>query len=118
MKRHILFTFELLQKPIRAYPSRTFFYGSDIEEEKLREALAQYAQGWADEIDPSVTAVGVKKAFASRSDVTALDRVEAPWSSLEEYFAFNACIEGVFRDSRAYHPGGAGGGVTPSRIQN
>ena len=29
-----------------------------------------------------------------------LDRVEVAWSSLEEYFALNASIELVFRDSR------------------
>ena len=53
-----------------------------------------------DEVDPSVAAAGVKKALAPRSEVTALDRVEAAWSSLEEYFALNANIKRVFRDSR------------------
>ena len=42
----------------------------------------------------------MKKALAPRSEVTALDRVEAAWSSIEEYFALNASIERVFRDSR------------------
>ena len=34
------------------------------------------------------------------SEVTALDRVEAAWSSLEEYFALNVSIERVFQYSR------------------
>ena len=86
---------------IRAYLSRTFFDGSDIEEKKLREALARHAQfREKDEVDPSVATAGLKKTLAPRSEVTALDRVEAVWSSLEEYFAWNASIERMFRDSR------------------
>ena len=42
-KRHILSMSELLQKHIRACLSRAFFYKSDIEKEKLCEALAWYA---------------------------------------------------------------------------
>ena len=42
----------------------------------------------------------MKKALAKRSEVTAFDRVEAAWSSLEQYFASNATIERVFRDFR------------------
>ena len=34
------------------------------------------------------------------SEVTALDRVEAAWSSLEEYFALNVSTERVFQYSR------------------
>ena len=69
---------ELLQKHIRAYLSRTFFDGSAVEEKKLREALARHAQCWEeDEVDPSDTAAGIKKALVPRSDVTALDRVDA-----------------------------------------
>ena len=87
----------------------------------MREALARHAQCWEeDEVDPSVAAAGVKKALVPRSEVTAVDGVEATWSFLEEYFAFNASIEGVFRHSRGrfssgagtYHHGGVGGGVT------
>ena len=46
VKRHVLSMSELLQKHIRAYLSRTFFDGSDLEEETLRKALAQHAQYW------------------------------------------------------------------------
>ena len=64
----------------------------------MREALAWYAQCWEEsEVDPSVAAAGVKKTLAQRSKVTALDRVEVAWSSLEEYFALNTSIERVFR---------------------
>ena len=101
MKRHVLSMFELLQKYIRACLSRTFFNGSCLEEQKLREALARHAQCWEEnEVDPFVAAADVKKALAPRLAVTALDRVEAAWSSLEEYFALNASIEHVFRDYR------------------
>ena len=80
---------------------RTFFDGSDLEEVKLHEALSWYAQSWVeDKVDPTVTAAGVKKALASRSEVTALDRVEAAWSSLEEYLTLISSIERVFGDSR------------------
>ena len=73
---------ELLQKHIRACLSKTFFDGSDIQEEKLHEALARHAQYWEeDQVDPSVAAAVVKKALASRSEVTALDRAESAWSS-------------------------------------
>ena len=46
MKRHIFSMSELLQKRIRACRPRMFFYGSDLEEEKLREVLARHAQCW------------------------------------------------------------------------
>ena len=43
---------ELLERHIRACLSRTFFDGSDVEEEKLREALARHAKCWEeDEVD-------------------------------------------------------------------
>ena len=101
MKRRVLPMAELLQKHIRACLSRTFFYGSDFEEKKLREALVRHARCWEeDEIDITVAAAGVKKALALRSEVTAFGRVEAAWSSLEKYFTLNASIERVFRDSR------------------
>ena len=101
VERHIISMSNSLQKHIRACMSRTFFDGSDVEEEKLREALARHAQCWEEgEVDRSVAVAGVKKALATRSEVTTLDRVEAAWSSLEEYFALNSSIEHVFRDSR------------------
>ena len=69
---------ELLQKHVRECLSRTFFDGSDLEEEQLREALARHFQCWEeDKVDPSVAAAGVKKALALWSEVTALDRREA-----------------------------------------
>ena len=78
---------ELLQKHIRAYLSRTLFDGSNVEEEKLREALAWHAQCWEeDEVDPSVAAAGVKKALDPRSEVPALDRLRphgAPSRNIE-----------------------------------
>ena len=43
VKRHVLSMSELLQKHIRACLPRTLFDGSNIEEEKLREALARHA---------------------------------------------------------------------------
>ena len=50
---------------IRASLSKTFFDGSDLEEAKLREALARHAQCCEeDKVDPSVAAAGVKKALA------------------------------------------------------
>ena len=84
---------ELLQKHIRACLLRAFYDGSDFEEEKLHGALAWHAQCWEkDEVDPSVAAAGMKKILAPRSGVTTLVRVEAGWSSLEEYFALNTSI--------------------------
>ena len=78
MKRRVLSMFELLQKPISACLSRTFFDESDAEEEKLREALliAQHTQCWEGKVDSSVAAASVKKALAPWLEVTALDRVE------------------------------------------
>ena len=100
MKRHILSMSEL-QKHICACLSRTFFDGSDIEEERLREALAQHAQCWEEDyVDPSAATAGVKKVLVPRLEVTTLDRGEAAWSSLEECFALNASSERVFRDYR------------------
>ena len=57
----------------------------------MREVLARYTQCWEkDEVDPSVAVAGIKESLAPRSEVIALDRREAAWSSLENYFALNA----------------------------
>ena len=101
VKRYVLSMSKLLQKHIRASLSRTFFDGSDLEKENLRESLAWHAHCWeGDEVDPSAAAAGVKKALAPRSEVIAFDRVKAAWSSFDEYFALNASIKRVFRHSR------------------
>ena len=55
-------------------------------------------------------AAGVKNVLALRSELTALDRVEAAWSSIEGYFSLNARIEHVFRESRGRFKNG------PARI--
>ena len=56
---------ELLQKHVRTCLTRRFFGGSDVEEEKLRKALAWHGQCWEeDEVDPSIAAAGAKKALA------------------------------------------------------
>ena len=76
---------EMLQKHIRACLPRTVFDGPDLEEKKWRGALTRHDQCWKeDEVDPSVAAADVKNALAPRSEVTALGRVEAAWSFLEE----------------------------------
>ena len=49
VKRHVLSMSEFLQNHICACLSRTFFDGSDVEEEKLREALARHAQCWEED---------------------------------------------------------------------
>ena len=73
VKQPIFPVCELLQKHIRVCLSKTFFDGYDAKKEKLREALAWHAQCWKeDEVDPSVAAAGVKKAFALWSEVSAL----------------------------------------------
>ena len=53
-----------------------------------------------DEVNHSVGAAGVRKILAPRLEITALDRMEAARSSVEEYFALNANIERMFQDSR------------------
>ena len=66
----------------------------------------------------------MKKALALLSEVTALDRVEAAWRTLEEHFVLNTSIERVFRYSRGRCKSGpahtimADVGVKPARIQN
>ena len=64
---------ELLQKYNRTCLSRTFFYGHDGEEEKLREALVRHVQCWEeDKVDISVAAAGMKKDLTPRSEITVL----------------------------------------------
>ena len=58
----------------------------------------------------------MKKALALRSEVTALDRVEAAWSSLEEYFALNASIERVFQDYRGRFKSGPAHTITAELV--
>ena len=46
---------------------KNVFDGSDLEEEKLREAQARHGQCWKkDEVEPSVAVAGVKKVLVPR----------------------------------------------------
>ena len=58
----------------------------------------------------------MKKALVPRSEVAALDRVEAAWSSLEECFALNASIERVFRDYRGRFKSGPAHSTTAEMV--
>ena len=90
-----------------------FFDGSDLKEEKLREPLAWHAQCWGEnEVDLFVAAATLNKALAPPSEVTALERVEAAWSSLENYFALDASTERVFRDYRSRFKRGPASTIT------
>ena len=98
-KQHVLSKSELLQKNNRAC---LFFTDLILKDKKVREALAWHAQCWEeDEVNPSVAAASGKNALPPRSEIVAHDRVEAAWSSPEEYFALNASIERVFQYSRS-----------------
>ena len=61
-------------------------------------------------------AAGMKNVLALRSEVTALHRVEAAWSSLEGYFALNARIERVFRESCGRFKSGPPGIITAELV--
>ena len=76
---------KLLQKYICECLSRIFIDGSDVKEETFHEALAWHAHCFEeDEVDPSIAPTDVKQALPPRSDATALDRVGAVTSSLQE----------------------------------
>ena len=78
----------------------------------MREPLARHTQCWEeDEGDFSVAAAGVKKALGLRSEVNALDRVEAAWSSLED-----TSIERVFRDCRGKFKSGPAHTITAELV--
>ena len=99
---------ELLHEHICACLPRTFLLRIRCRGGQVaRGSIAPHAQCWEeDEVDLAVVAAGVKKALAPWLEVTAFGRVEVAWSSLKKYFALNASIECVFRDSRGRFKGG------------
>ena len=98
--RPVLTVAQLLHKSIRSCLSRTYFDGSDLVEEDLREALMKHAECWTgDLIDPSIAAAAVSRLVVMGSEATAVDRTDAVQSRLEQYFE-NPSAEAIFRDSR------------------
>ena len=79
--------------------SRTYFDGTELQEDDLREALAKHAECWTDDsVDPSIAAAEVCHRVTMGSEATAVDRIDAVHSRLEQYFE-NPSAERVFRDA-------------------
>ena len=103
ISRLVLSVAQLLRQSIRSCLSRTYYDGTELQEEDLREALAKHAECWtSDSIDPSIAAADVCRRVTMESEATAVDRIDAVHSRLEQYLE-NPSAERVFRDTlRAY----------------
>ena len=70
-----------------------------LQEDDLREALAKHAECWTDDsVDPSTAAAEVCRRVTMGSEATAVNRIDAVHSCLEQYFE-NPSAERVFRDT-------------------
>ena len=82
--RPLLQLTQLLRKSIRSCLSRTYFDGSDLEEDDLLEALAKHAECWeGDRMDPAVALAAVTRLVTMGSEPTALERVDGVMGELE-----------------------------------
>ena len=108
ISRPVLSVAQLLRQSIRSCLSRTYFGGTELQEDDLREALAKHAKCWTDDsVDPSIAAAEVCRRVTMGSEATAVDRIDAVHSRLEQYFK-NPSAERVFRDTLgAYKKGPA-----------
>ena len=78
---------QLLRQSIRSCLSRTYFDGTELQEDALPEALAKQAECWTnDSIDPSIAAAEVCRRLTMGSEATAVYRIDAVHSRLEQYF--------------------------------
>ena len=100
ISRPVLSVSQLLRKSIRSCLSRTYFDGTERQDDDLREALVNHAECWTgDSIDPPIAAGEVCRRVTMRSEATAVGRTDAVQSRLEQYFE-NPSAENVFRDAR------------------
>ena len=99
LSRAVLSVAQLLRQSIRLCLSRTYLYGTELQEDDLREALAKHAECWTDDsVDPSIAAAEVCRRVTMGSEATAVDRIDAVHSRLEQYFE-NPSAERVFCDT-------------------
>ena len=99
ISRPVLSVAQLLRQSIRSCLSLTYFDGTELQEDDLREALAKHAECWTDDsVDPSIAAAEVCRRVTMGSEATAVDRIDAVHSRLEQYFE-NPSAERVFRDT-------------------
>ena len=74
----VLSLFQLLHKFIRSCLSRTYFDGTEVQDDDLRNALAKHAESWTgDSIDPSIAPAEVCRRVTMGSEATAVDRTDA-----------------------------------------
>ena len=87
ISRPVLSVAQLLRQSIRSCLSRTYFDGTGLQEDELREALAKHAECWTDDsVDPSIAATEVCRRVTMGSEATSVDRIGAVHSRLEQYF--------------------------------
>ena len=99
ISRPVLSVAQLLRQSIRSCLSRTYFGGTELQEDDLREALAKHAECWTDDsVYPSIAAAEVCRRVTMESEATAVDRINDVQSRLKEYFE-NLSATRVFLDT-------------------
>ena len=67
-----------MRKSIRSCLSRTYFDGTELQDDDLRKALATHTVCWTgDSIDPSLAPAEVFRRMTMGSEATAVDRTDA-----------------------------------------
>ena len=83
ISRPVLSVAQLLRQSICSCLSRTYFDATELQEDDLREALAKHAECWTDDsIDPFIAAAEVCRLVTMGSKATAIDRIDAVHSRL------------------------------------
>ena len=85
ISRPVLSVSQLLRKSIRSCLSRTYFDGTERQDDDLREALVNHAECWTgDSIDPSIAAAELCRLLTMGSEATAVDPTDAVQSRMNE----------------------------------
>ena len=96
ISRPVLSVAQPLRQSIRSCLSRTYFDGTELQEDDLREALAKHAECWTDDsVDPFIAATEVCRRVTMGSVATAVDRIDAVHSRLRQYYFKNPSAERV-----------------------
>lgn len=102
VQRPVLKLSQLLPENVRWCLADEYFEeqgGSELAESDLLRALAQHGECWASAaVDPAKIVSDMESRLAMRSESTAMERIDAVRSRMEEFCA-NPSVARVFRDS-------------------
>ena len=116
VQRYLLTVNELLPRYVRKSLAKLYQAGRDLSNDVLMEALGRHGGCWDDcAADPSKVAPEVARILTMGNEPEAMDRVDAVFGKLEEYFATGPA-EKLFRDDQGCYRKGPASMITKALV--